>query len=870
MRSTGANPDAGRHKGKGRSSAARGRLRSRAALLALLMVAGTLSVVTPASAVARDATYTRISGPTRYETAAEIAEAYRDERRSGVDTVILVSGANEHFGYALIAPPLSRRHHAPMLLTEPDRLSVAASRFITRRDIDTVYIIGGTDAVSQRVEDDVDALRGVTVHRIGGNDVYATAAAVARRVGHQAGVPGNYRSEGRTVLVATSATFADGLAAGPLAYRGEHPILLTPSDSLHPAALDFMLVSDTQHAVILGGTAAIGSAVERTLDDNEISSERLAGSDRFATAAEIARELQGPDSPQSCFDGAEAGLANGWRPPDALVGAPLLGELCAPLLITDRDGLSRATEEILASDDYFTGDNDGELRITVFGGTAAISSTALSQADDASTLAPIIAHIEAVEGRCKITMTFNDPVRRADVESLSNYRLDGNRLGSTFGTVDAGLGTSTVHAVIILAGATSPRPNAEPVDCAEPLENGDRFEIIANAIGSASDNRVVRGESERVAADRLRPQISFILLEGADFFYVETREPVRENPDNASNGVTAEVIYQRPGEDNVPLRLNFNRGETRVILVPPFTGGVKAGDTVRIAAGLLVDLADNTNTAASRRAVSDNRAPRVSTLTVTAPVPREPATVTFNGRGGGSRIPNAFTISGDLGGTAAGADGNEWILDLTLDPAWDSRRRTTATVDAQQQRLTVVASQVRPLQSIASDLNANSSFAALFEAEASRLARSTDATFSTGGTGLKFNGGTSTVDLVLTWSEVVHTCGETNGVDARQLGIDADADDEPEFYLDGLFAQSAGVRFVQEVDAGRRFSSDGAVCDTVAGALPGTLVARLESEFTAALPGLRSQIFDSGGAATDLIGNKSVRRRYSNFTRPRS
>lgn len=869
MRSAGANPDAAPHSGACRSSAARGMLRLRVALLAALMVAGTLSFVPSASAVARDASYTRIAGSTRYETAAEIAEAYRVERRSNIDTVILVSGADEHFGYALVAPALARWHVAPVLLTEPDRLSTAASRFITRRSIDTVYIIGGTDAVSARVADDVAALSGVTVHRIGGTDVYATAAAVARRVGDRAGVPGIYRSEGRTVLVATSATFADGLAAGPLAYRGDHPILLTPSDSLHPAALEFMRSSDTEHAVILGGTAAISSSVERSLRANGISTERLAGSDRFATAAVIARELQGPDSPQSCFDGAEVGLANGWRPPDALAGAPLLGERCAPLLISDRDGLSSASEELLASDDYFTGGNDGELRIIVFGGTAAISSTALSQADDAATLVPITAHIEAVEGRCQVVITFSDPVRRTDAEYLGNYRLDGDRLGTTLASVDAGLGTSTTRAVVVLAGATSPVTDAEPVNCVDQLETGDRFEIIANAIGSASDNRVVRGESERVAADRLRPQVIFTLLAGADFFYVETREPVRDNPDDDQDGINAQVIYERPGEDIVYLNLAFSPGETRVILPPPFADGVKAGDVARIGAGVLVDLAGNTNTSASRRAVSDSRAPRVANVSVTAPVPRQPATITFEGRGGGNRILAAFTISGEGVGAAAGADGNEWTLDLTLDPAWDAQRRTTVTVDAQRRHVAVVASQVRPLRSVASDLNANSSFGALFDAATSRLASSTDATLSAGGTGLRFSGGTSSVDMVLTWSEVVRTCGESDGVDANQLGIDADADDEPEFYLDGLFAQSAGVSFVDAISGGRRFSSDGAVCDTSAGALPGTLVARLASESVAALPSLRSQIFDSGGAATDLVGNRSVRRRYANFTRPR-
>ena len=869
MRSVGAKPNAARHVGARRSSSARGMLRVRVALLATLAIAGTLSMVTSASAVARDASYTRIAGTTRYETAAEIAEVFWTERRSGIDAVILVSGADEHFGNALVAPPMARRHVAPVLLTEPDRLSNAASRFITRRNIRTVYIVGGTDAVSAQVADDVASLSGVTVHRIGGSDVYATAVAVARRVGDRPGVPGTYRSEGRTVLVATSANFADGLAAGPLAYRGDHPILLTPSDSLHPAALEFMGSSDTQHAVILGGTSAVSSSVERELRAAGISTERLAGADRFATAAAIARELQASDSPQSCFDGAEVGLANGWRPPDALAGAPLLGERCAPLLISDRDGLSSATEELLASDDYFTGGNDGELRITVFGGTAALSSTALSQADDAATLEPITAHIEAVEGRCQVVITFSDPVRRTDAEFLGNYRLDGDRLGTSLASVDAGLGTSTTRAVIVLARASVPRADAEPVGCADPLENGDRFEITANAIGSASDNRVVRGESQRVAVDRLRPQITFTLLDGANFFYVEAREPVSDNPTDDRDGISAEVTYTRPGEDNVTLSLDFSPGETRVILPPPFADGVKSGDAVRIAAGVLVDLAGNTNTAASRRAVSDNRAPRVASMTVTEPVPHQPATVAFAGRGGGNQIANALTISGETAGAAAGAAGNEWTLDLTLDPAWNAQRRTTVTVDPQRQHAAIVASQVRPLRSIARDLNADSSFGALFEAEASRLANSTDATFSVGGTGLAFSGGTSSVDVVLTWSEIVYSCGDTDGVDANELGIDADADGEPEFYLDGLFGQSAGVSFVDANSGGRRFSSDGAVCDTSAGALPGTLVARLESGLAAALPSLRSQLFDAGGAATDLVGNQSVRRRYANFTRPR-
>ncbi|WP_419842345.1 cell wall-binding repeat-containing protein [Candidatus Poriferisodalis sp.] len=829
------------------------------------MTAAGLSMAPPASAAARDATYTRIAGTDRYDTAAQVAEAYRTERGAGVDTVVLVSGADEDFGYALVAPALARRHSAPMLLTEPDRLTRSAERFIERRDIDTVYIIGGEEVVSAEVEVDVERL-GATVRRVAGADVHTTAAAVAQRVGHQPGKPGTYGSEGRTVLLATSDSFADGLAAGPLAYRGEHPVLLTPSDNLHPAALEFMRASDTAHAVILGGTVAISSSVDRELRSNDISTERLAGSDRFATAAAIARELQETNSPQTCFGGAEVGLANGWRPPDALVSAPLLGERCAPLLITDPAGLSSATEDLLAADGYFTGDNTGRLRITVFGGTAAISSTALSQADTAATLTPITARIDAVEGRCQIVITFSEPVRRTDAVAIGNYRHGGRRLGASFGAVDAGVDVNTNRAVITLAGATSSEKGAEPLGCTTPLKRTERFEIIANAIFAPDGKRVVRGENQRVSSDRARPRITFTLIETAGKFYVDVSESVSDNPGDDDQGISPEVVYVRTGEDDMKLPLNFGTGVTRVTLNAPHAGGVKPGDSVRIAAGVLVDLAGNTNTAATQRAIRDNRAPRLSRVEVSQPAARVAASVSFDGRDGGGRVTDALTIRGKLSGAAAGAAGNDWTVDVELDARADARQRTTVDVSTQRKHIDIVASQQRSLASVADDLNTNSSFRLLFTATASSLARSGGATFSAGASAVRLSDGTSSVDMVVSWSEAVWHCDETDGVKADRLGVDADADNRSEFYLDGHLARAAGVSFVLATDGGRQFSSNGAICDTTPGAKPGTLVASIQSSSAAALPSLDSWLHDTGGAATDLVGNQSTRRRFAGFS----
>ena len=57
-------------------------------------------------------------------------------------------------------PALSRRHEAPVLLTEPDDLPNAIRRFIERRGISEVMILGGTDVVSAEVEQEVDDLAG--------------------------------------------------------------------------------------------------------------------------------------------------------------------------------------------------------------------------------------------------------------------------------------------------------------------------------------------------------------------------------------------------------------------------------------------------------------------------------------------------------------------------------------------------------------------------------------------------------------------------------------------------------------------------------------------------------------------------------------
>jgi len=283
-------------------------------LAAMVMAAGAVVLTgSPAQGAAAVISVDRLSGADRYATAAEIAEAFADEvegrGRPAIDIILVTSGADAHFGCALPAPALSRLYEAPLLLTERSKVPNSLKRFVEDWDIDRAFILGGTDVVSDDVKDELEDLNNVDVKRVAGDDCYGTAVEVAELVGSSPGTPGTYRREGRTALVATGEVFADALAAGPLAYTGEHPILLTPRSSLDSRVSQFLRSSRTEHVIILGGTAAVLGSVERDIERLGISVERLFGADRYATAVRVGEGRLGRHAPEWCFGGDEAG----WR-----------------------------------------------------------------------------------------------------------------------------------------------------------------------------------------------------------------------------------------------------------------------------------------------------------------------------------------------------------------------------------------------------------------------------------------------------------------------------------------------------------------------------------------------------------------------------
>jgi putative cell wall-binding protein len=223
----------------------------------------------------------------------------------------------------------------------------------------SIKVIGGPGVVSDAV---VANLRGFTtsgtVQRVSGDDRYQTAVQVSADA-FDAPVPVAY--------IATGTTFPDALAGVAAAGSTGGPILLVEPDRIPAVTAQELSRLAPNRIVVLGGTGVVSERVRGALGAYATSGSvtRLAGTDRYATAAAIS-------SGTFSADAATVFVATGTNFPDALGGGPVAGGLPAPLLLVPTTGTVPAS---VASELR----RIGPAHIVILGGTGSVSSSVASQ-----------------------------------------------------------------------------------------------------------------------------------------------------------------------------------------------------------------------------------------------------------------------------------------------------------------------------------------------------------------------------------------------------------------------------------------------------------------------------------------------------------
>lgn len=183
----------------------------------------------------------RVSGATRYDTAAQIARSW-----PAADTLYVSSGT---IAAATLPAGAAAAHvDAPMLLVDGSSLSASAQDQIARLSPGRVVMVGGQGYVSTSVAHQIRAiLPDSTMHRLAGANVYDTSILLARDA---------CKTSSSAVLVNASSV-VDGVAGTQLAAYQKAPLVLTRYSCQTPSVRQGLAALSSDLHTVLGGAAVI-------------------------------------------------------------------------------------------------------------------------------------------------------------------------------------------------------------------------------------------------------------------------------------------------------------------------------------------------------------------------------------------------------------------------------------------------------------------------------------------------------------------------------------------------------------------------------------------------------------------------------------
>jgi putative cell wall-binding protein len=244
------------------------------------------------------------------------------------------------------------------------------------------------------------------VKRIAGANRFETAAALARD---------RYPSASDAVL-ARADDPADALGGSYLGGTHIGPVLLAEPHNVPQITIDTYHALRVNKVRVLGGAGALGPEVDQQLRAEGFVVERVAGNDRYETAAAIAHNSGAPNIGVRSGLGRTVMLANGQSPADALSAGPIIYGQQWPVLLTTRDAIPGATTAAL---------NDlGIQHVVVVGGTAAVSDAVVQELQQSGHTVERVAGADRESTATALgdfMIAIGEPLERVELAAASSF-----------------------------------------------------------------------------------------------------------------------------------------------------------------------------------------------------------------------------------------------------------------------------------------------------------------------------------------------------------------------------------------------------------------------------------------------------------------
>ncbi len=504
------------------------------------------------------------AGRDRYETALLLAKHYAGPSAAGgVDTLILASGETQID--AVSAAGLTGYEEAPVLLTRRDSLPAGVARFVEDQGVSTVFVVGGTDVVSDVVVETLEGLESnPTVTRVSGADRYGTAVEIAKRIRSSAVWCG---SNDETVLLANGdlRPYTSAVLAGPMSYQMDMPLLLTASDELSSATGEYIDDQDLDRVVIIGDSDEVSDDVVDAVEELGPDVMRVAGDDAAGTSVKVA-ELMWSGCAGFVVDKSSVLLVNETATVDGVTAGPVAGIGLArngsaiPILFVG-DKLPASVHDWLAATPINIGGITStggttpiyplrsHLKLVAVGGTAVVSASVMAAAADAGSAGPPLTAEIKVADASRNGDQSDDPTK---------FKVRFSEHPGTYRQAELDAWVARVVHVngvkprIVSAGATHWSYNSRrPLDCtvlSNPnwginiefrdlkLKAGDKIELrtgdepfgaaLAIPSRSSNDQRPLQPAAVTVGLKKPTsipaPKVDLVLVEGETSLYLRT------------------------------------------------------------------------------------------------------------------------------------------------------------------------------------------------------------------------------------------------------------------------------------------------------------------------------------------------------------
>ena len=206
---------------------------------------------------------TKLDGANYYATAKKVADQLKIKTKKAPTSVFITTDKN--YADALSASPVAAILGAPILYVDPKAsLNATTKNYLAsiKKSVKNVYIVGGVNAVSAKVEKAIlNTLGKKSATRFAGDNRYDTCVKINKAFAKTL--------TGKSVCIAKGYNFPDALAGGVFAAKQKAPLFLADKldakATLNNVQSSYLKSKNPNKLYIFGGETAVPTQLVKTI-----------------------------------------------------------------------------------------------------------------------------------------------------------------------------------------------------------------------------------------------------------------------------------------------------------------------------------------------------------------------------------------------------------------------------------------------------------------------------------------------------------------------------------------------------------------------------------------------------------------------------